>query len=119
LSHPEKEEYYQCNTKRLTEFVLDTRYEDIPVEAFRLARRHFLDCTGSCLAAVSEKPVKIIYDYIKGLQTSGSTRVIGFGLRTSIDNAAFANGILSHVICFDDSGPSHPLLQLSPSLCFG
>ncbi|MBU4143226.1 MmgE/PrpD family protein [Patescibacteria group bacterium] len=103
-------------TKRLAEFVLDTRYEDIPVEAFRLAKRHFLDCTGSCLAAVSEKPGKIVYDYIKELQSDGSTRVIGFGLRTSIDNAAFANGILSHAICFDDSGPSHPSVTVVPPL---
>ena len=104
------------HTKQLVEFVLDTTYEDIPSEAVRLCKRHFLDCTGSCLAAINEKPGKIMYDYIKGLQSEHGARVIGFGLQTSIDNAAFANGILSHVISFDDSGPSHPSVTIVPPL---
>ena len=74
-------------TKRLAEFVLDTRYEDIPVAAFRLAKRHFLDCTGSCLGAVSEKPGKIITIISKNCKTMNLPVSLG-GLRTSIDNAA-------------------------------
>jgi 2-methylcitrate dehydratase PrpD len=103
-------------TKQLVEFVLDIKYDDIPLEAFRLSKRHFLDCTGSCLAAVNEKTGTIISDYIKGLPNEKGARVIGFGLQTSIDNAAFANGILSHVISFDDSGPSHPSVTIVPPL---
>ena len=65
--------------KRLAEFVLDTKYEDIPPEAFHLCKRHFLDCTGSCLAAVPEKHGQIIHDFIRELKGCGSTRIIGFG----------------------------------------
>jgi 2-methylcitrate dehydratase PrpD len=103
-------------TKRLAQFVLDTKYEDIPTEAFRLCKRHFIDCTGSCLAAVKEKHGPIINGYIEDQQGTGCTSVIGFGTQTTIDNAAFANGMLSHVISFDDSGPSHPSVTIVPAL---
>jgi len=102
--------------KRLVEFVLDTGYEDIPSETFRLCKRHFLDCTGAALAEVHEIPGNIIFNYVKELQCEGSARLIGFGLKTSIDNAAFANGILAHAISFDDSGPSHPSVTIVPPL---
>lgn len=42
--------------------------------------------------------------------------MLGSGRRVSIDNAAFANGILAHSICFDDSGPSHPSVTIVPPL---
>jgi 2-methylcitrate dehydratase PrpD len=102
--------------KRLAEFVLDTQYEDIPPEAFHLCKRHFLDCTGACLAAVPERHGKIIHDFIRELKGSGSARVIGFGMATTIEHAAFANGMLSHVVSFDDSGPSHPSVTIVPPL---
>ena len=103
-------------TKQLVEFVLDTGYEGIPSEAFRLCKRHFLDCTGAALAEVNEIPGSIIFNYVKELQCDGCARLIGFGLKTSIDNAVFANGILAHAISFDDSGPSHPSVTIVPPL---
>ena len=103
-------------TKQLAEFVLDTNYEDIPPMAFKLCKRHLLDCTGAALAEVNETAGKIINNYIKGLRENGCARLIGSGLRTSIDNAAFANGILAHAISFDDSGPSHPSVTIVPTL---
>jgi len=104
------------HTRKLVEFVLDTTYADIPPEAIRLCKRHFLDCTGSCLAAVREGYGKIIDESVRELGGDGPARILGCGTRTTVDHAAFANGMLSHVICFDDSGPSHPSVTIVPPL---
>ena len=103
-------------TNQLVEYVLDTQYGDIPEEALKACKRLLLDCTGSALAEVNEPAGNIIYQYVSSIKTNGSCRLIGSGLKTSLDNAAFANGILSHAISFDDSGPSHPSVTVVPPL---
>ena len=103
-------------TQILAEFVHDVQYDDIPKEAFKASKRLFMDCTGSALAEVIEMAGKIIFNYVSSIQAAGCARLIGSGLKTSFDNAAFANGILSHAICFDDSGPSHPSVTVVPPL---
>ncbi len=106
----------QSYTKQLIEFVLDTKYENLPAEAIALAKKHFLDCVGSALAEVAEVRSGIVQRYFDAVQTTGACRVVGTGHKTTVDNAAFANGILAHTICFDDSGPSHPSVTIVPGL---
>ncbi len=104
------------HTKMLVEFVHDANHEQLPKTAFEKCKRHLLDCTGAALAAVNEVAGRIIHDHIKETGAAGQARLIGSGLRTSIENAAFANGILAHSISFDDSGPSHPSVTVVPPL---
>ncbi|MEN6414192.1 MAG: MmgE/PrpD family protein [Veillonellales bacterium] len=103
-------------TKKLVEFVLDTEYKQLPTEAISLAKRHFLDCVGAALAEVAEPRSNIVQRYLDHIGAKGSCRLLGSGRKTTIDNAAFANGILAHSICFDDSGPSHPSVTIVPPL---
>lgn len=103
-------------TKELMEYVLRVRYEDLPLQAVELAKRHFLDCVGSALAEAAEPRSGIVRRYFQGLGSSGRCRVVGTGQRLTVENAAFANGILAHTICFDDSGPSHPSVTVVPGL---
>ena len=104
------------HTKLLVEFVHDTNYEQLPKAAFEKCKRHLLDCTGAALAAVNEAAGKIILGHIEEIGAAGQARLIGSGLHTSIENAAFANGILAHSVSFDDSGPSHPSVTVVPPL---
>ena len=50
------------------------------------------------------------------LGVDGDCRILGTGRKLTVDNAAFATGILAHTICFDDSGPSHPSVTVVPCL---
>lgn len=34
-------------TRQLVEFVLDTKYDQLPDDAISLAKQHFLDCVGA------------------------------------------------------------------------
>ena len=103
-------------TKELMEFVLSLRYEEIPAEVVELAKRHFLDCVGSALAEAAHPRSGILRRYFDEIGARGECRILGYGRRVSVENAAFANGILAHTICFDDSGPSHPSVTVVPGL---
>lgn len=103
-------------TKKLVQYVQSVQYEDIPAQAVELAKRHFLDCVGSALAEAAHPRSQILYRYFDAVGAQGTCRIVGSGRRVSVENAAFANGILAHTICFDDSGPSHPSVTVVPGL---
>lgn len=103
-------------TKQLMSFVLDTKYQDIPGEVLDLAKKHFLDCVGAALAEAAHPRSQIVQRYFTDLGSTGDCRIVGTGRRVTVENAAFATGILAHTICFDDSGPSHPSVTVVPGL---
>lgn len=103
-------------TKELTGFALETRFEDLPEQVVTLAKKHMLDCVGAALAEAAEPRSQIVRRYFRGIGSSGDCRTVGHGDRLTVENAAFANGILAHTICFDDSGPSHPSVTVVPGL---
>lgn len=43
-------------TETLSRFIVDTRYDNIPEEAFRLSKRLVLDCLGAALAGYGSEP---------------------------------------------------------------
>lgn len=103
-------------TRQLMAFFLETKYEDIPNNVIHLAKRHFLDCVGSALAEVATSRSNIVQRYFNDIQSEGPCRIIGRGRKVTVENAAFATGILAHTISFDDSGPSHPSVTVVPPL---
>lgn len=104
------------HTKQLMTFVLETEYRDIPKDVLELAKKHFLDCVGSALAEAAEPRSEIVQRFFTDILSTGNCRIIGRGRHLTVDNAAFATGILAHTICFDDSGPSHPSVTVVPGL---
>ncbi|MEA4933121.1 MAG: MmgE/PrpD family protein [Lawsonibacter sp.] len=103
-------------TRQLMSFVLNTRYEDIPADVIELAKKHFLDCVGAVLAEVAEPRSEIVQRCFTAFGSTGECRIPGHGRKVTVENAAFATGILAHTICFDDSGPSHPSVTVVPGL---
>jgi len=103
-------------TEKFLAFYLGTRYEDIPKEALQLAKKHFLDCVGCALAEAAQPRSRIFQRYLDDIASAGDCRIPGSGRKTTVENAAFATGILAHTICFDDSGPSHPSVTIVPGL---
>lgn len=103
-------------TEELTRFVLETGYDDIPEEALNLAKKHFLDCVGCALAEAAQPRSAIVRRYLEVVGNSGDCRILGYGMKVTVEYAAFATGILAHTICFDDSGPSHPSVTIVPGL---
>jgi 2-methylcitrate dehydratase PrpD len=103
-------------TAILAEFASRTRLSDIPAEAIAATKRHILDCTGVGLAACAEPSGRIVLDITREQGGNPTAAVIGTGIRTSTVSAAWANGALSHLLDFDDTGFSHPTACILPAV---
>ncbi len=104
-------------TRRLAEKLTATRVEDLPPDAIEVARQVLLDALGVSVAGVAEPSGlgRITIGYTASLGGRADASVIGGGFRTSVPNAAYANGTLCHALDYDNTWwpRNHPA---SPSL---
>ena len=106
-------------TGELARFIASTKYEDIPEIVIAEAKICFLDWLSVTLAGVNDPMVESVIQTVELLGGTPQATVIGKGLRTSVVNAALANGMSSHVLDFDDTSVDflgHPSVTLFPSL---
>lgn len=89
-------------TDLLARFVTDTELSAISEKSRTNAKLHILDTFGVALAGASTEVAKIAMDYCKGLGASQSASVWGSAMKASVSTAAFANGLLSHALDYDD-----------------
>lgn len=104
---------------RLADFVLKTNYEDIPEKVLGKAKHCFVDCLGCMLAGAKEPVAGIIVNYVETMGGNPDASVIGHNLKTSVYNAAMANGVLGHALDYDDMSASligHPSTVVLPAV---
>jgi 2-methylcitrate dehydratase PrpD len=101
-------------TEAFAQFVADTRFEDIPPPVIDQAKKLMLDCIGIALAGSLDAAGKIIVELVKEMGGHPEASVIGAGFKTSVLNAALANGVMAHALDFDEGG--HATLPLSRSV---
>jgi len=109
-------------TKILSEFIVETNFQNIPQEVVRIAKEFVLDSIGAQLVGAKEPVSEILKEYMKGDFGSPEAGVVGGGIRASVVNAAFLNGTSNHApeleACGDFAGSN--LLSIIPvALAFG
>jgi len=105
-------------TQRLAEFVINTAAEDIPPEVLSGARHAIVDTVGCALAGTLEPVAGLAAQWVGDIGARAQASVWGTALSTSPAEAAFANGVASHALDFDDSMPSlrgHPSATIAPA----
>lgn len=98
-------------TARTAAFAIDTGHADIPGSVLDAARDAIIDTLGVGLAGSIEPVARIAMQWVDELGGRAQASLWGTRVRTSIAEAAFANGIFAHALDFDDSLPSlrgHP-----------
>jgi len=106
-------------TKKLADFIVRTKYEDLPEEAISTAKQCLLDCIGVALAGCTYPIAKAVEAYLKEVGGTPQSSVIGLGIRTSSVNAAFGTGTLGHALDYDDMAfpsISHPTVPVMPAV---
>lgn len=103
-------------TEQLAKFVVETTYEDIPQKAIDIAKEISLDCLGTTLAGSSDKAGQIITNLTKDMGGTPESTIIGGGFKSSLPQAALANGTMAHALDYDDMGLSmgHPSVPVLP-----
>src|SRR5579862_528657 len=90
-------------TKYVSEFIVNTKYADIPPDVLELGRKSILDGFGLALAGSASVMAPLVHQYLQGLGVSGKASLIGSGLKAPARFAAFANGVSIHADDFDDT----------------
>ena len=91
-------------TPYVSDFVVNTRYEDIPEDVLALGKKSMLDGFGLALAGSASTLAPLATRYLENLGLcQGKTAVAGTSIRTAPRFAAFANGIFIHADDFDDT----------------
>jgi 2-methylcitrate dehydratase PrpD len=91
-------------TKYVSEFIVNTKYEDIPKDVLDLGRKSMLDGFGLALAGSASVLAPLIRQYVKSLGIAeGRASIIGTSMKSHLRFAAFANGASIHADDFDDT----------------
>ena len=107
-------------TEALVDKILEIRYESIPPEAIALSKKIALDGLAVLHAGATE-PLgvgRLTTDYIKASGGAPQASVVGGGFKTSMQNAAYANGTMAHALDFDNTSypPNHPTSPTLPAI---
>ncbi len=104
-------------TEKVAKFVTELDYSNIPAKGIEQAKYSILDIIGTALVGSREPVGHIMTDFVKEMGGNPQARLIGNGTRTSILNAALANGTFAHAVDFDDLGSiGHPGVVFIPPL---
>src|SRR6202171_3213430 len=109
-------------TKYVSDFIVNTKYEDIPDNVIALGKKTILDGFGLGLAGSASTAGPRIRQYIESLgPCGGNSSVIGTKMKVHPRFAALANGISIHADDYDDTGSAlhvaAPILPPSFALC--
>jgi len=91
-------------TKYVAEFIINTKYSDIPSDVIELGKKDMLDGLGLALSGSVGETGPLVHQYLQqaGPQPGGAT-VAGTAMKVSPRFAAFANGVAIHNDDFDDT----------------
>lgn len=102
---------------RLSAFVAQSRFEDMPPATVRAARWVLLDAMGVMLGASGMAGE--VAPFVRVAAGDGPCRILGTGMTASAPMAALANGAMAHALDYEDaldSAPIHPNASLVPAL---
>jgi 2-methylcitrate dehydratase PrpD len=96
-------------TKSVAEFIVNTKYEEIPADVIDLGKKSILDGFGLALAGSASVMGPIARKYAESFGSSEMrASVIGTSMKAHPRLAAFVNGVSIHADDYDDK-------QLSPT----
>ena len=90
-------------TASLADFALGADAAHLPVEVRHAVRRAILDSVGVAIAGAKHPAAGIVVDSLGDLTGAESATLIGFGRRADVVGATLANGVMAHVLDWDDT----------------
>lgn len=104
--------------RHLAQFVLkNNSLEHLPADVVLRSKEMMINAAAVALAAAAQPEGQIITRFVQEMGGNGKCTIIGRGLRTSPLYAALANGLMVHLLDFDDEiipRGSHPSSTVFP-----
>ena len=98
----------------LARYATELKYEDLPEDIVRTAKRTILDTFGCAFGGYTAGPSQIAVKLASDVTAKRGATVLCNGIKTSPDLAAFANGVMIRYLDFNDAfvsfthGAGHP-----------
>jgi 2-methylcitrate dehydratase len=97
----------------LANFAVSLRYEDLPADVVRTAKRTILDSIGCGIGSYQAGPSQIAVKLAAGVTARQGATVFCSGIKSSQELATFANGVMIRYLDFNDGyitpmGGGHP-----------
>ena len=96
----------------LAAYAYNFRYEDLPPDVVRVAKRTILDTVGCAIGGHTAGPAQIALKLAGEVSAKQSSSVLCSSIRTTPDLAVFANGVMIRYLDFNDGyislGTGHP-----------
>jgi 2-methylcitrate dehydratase PrpD len=89
-------------TRQLAEFIVETPGSAIPPETVDMAKGLLLKTVAGMLAGSREPAGRTVTEYLRRAGGAPEATVVGAGLRTTVENAAWAHGIFAHASELED-----------------
>ena len=106
--------------ERLSSFSTSLRYQDLTPEVVKQTKRMIIDTVGCAFGGYDGEPSKLARDLAATVSSTQPATVLGSGLPTSPDLAAFANGVMIRYLDFNDGYTSkesgHPSDSIAATL---
>ena len=101
----------------LAKFVREFPAAEIPEDVTHLAKRCVMNYSGVALYGSKDPSVDILLDLFRSDGAKDAATVLAKGFRTSMQNAALANGYIGHIEDYDDTHSTviHPTSPIFPS----
>jgi 2-methylcitrate dehydratase len=110
-------------TARISRFAEGLRFEDLPEDAVREAKRYLLDSLGCALGGYQQHDVSIALEVLDEVAGSGPATVLGDGRKADVVSASLANALMVRVMDYNDiywkQDPSHPSDIIPAALACG
>lgn len=90
-------------TNRLSEFNLRTSWEDIPEEILHVGKRCLINFIAVAMYSSRDPSLDILLNIFDLEGGKSHSSIFGVGRRTTMQNAALANGYLGHLEDYDDT----------------
>jgi 2-methylcitrate dehydratase PrpD len=103
----------------LAEFLVNTKFSDLPRETIQAVKGFILDVIGCTIGASQEQQIKILTEVLTSEGGNPHSSVFAHGFKTSMMNAALFNGTMGHAFDFDDDhreGTMHPSVAVFPAV---
>jgi 2-methylcitrate dehydratase PrpD len=90
-------------TEELARYVSSAKTADLPAEVIHEAKRDVINLMAPALFAARDPSLSILLDVYGSEGGKERARIWGAGVKTTLQNSAFANGYLGHLEDYDDT----------------
>ncbi len=90
-------------TREIAEFVTKTTYEALPPSVVHAAKRDIINVLGVSIYSARDASLRILTDMFDAEGGHARASIWGAGRKTTLANAALANGYLAHLEDYDDT----------------